>query len=298
MGVADLPRTLWIAVAIAVGLAHGAVREWSGAADPLDDYPVLLTDQRQFEHALVAERHGHRLFQDVTVYPHWARDPATGRKRLLHLVTGAYWDGRAEAGDGGALQARWSPACFVAPTPYEPLTTPGGPGDGSASGRFDSVLDYLAAVRAARGTPYRYAWWWWTSRPAFTSTLVSVVLIGGVLPTALNLVAFGRLTRPPRERRPSLWAVRIRRRQKPTPAVAPVHPAHDDAVEVSAAAPDPKPVAQVAPRPLPVEAVAVPAAEAHDKHFGARKEDFYPTELRAAPPHDTSYRTEARITRW
>ena len=286
MGVADLPRTFWIAVAVVVGLAHGAVREWSGDADPLDDYPVLLTDQRQFERALVAERYGHRLFEGVTVYPHWARDPATGRKRLLHLVTGQDWDGRAEAGERGSLEARWRPACFVAPTPYEPIQIPGASGAGGR--RFESVVDYLAAVRAAGGPPYRYAWWWWTGRPAFTSTAVSVVVIGGILPTALNLAAFGRLTRPPRERRPSLWAVRIRRRPRARAAApaAPVRRTDDDVNEPAAtAAPASPPDAASLPRPLPTETVAAAEAPAHDKHFGARKDDFYPTELGFAPQH-------------
>ena len=122
MGVADVPRWVWVGIALAVGLAHAWVREYSSQADPLDDYPVLLTDPRQFEQALTAEYMGRQAFIDVTVYPHWVRNGSGSGKRLVHLVTGGYWDGRTQAAADG-LQARWEPACFIAPVPYEPVPT-------------------------------------------------------------------------------------------------------------------------------------------------------------------------------
>src|SRR5688572_7589461 len=211
MGVADFPRWVWVIAGLLLGLAHGAMRDWAGAVDPLEDYAVLLTDQREFEHALVAEEHGHRLFKDVVVYPHWTPGPRSGGKTLVHLVAGAYWDGRTETKDGATV-ARWDPACYVAPVPYEPVVNQVGTG-GTTTGTVEStnartVLDYLGDLRSTRGVQFRYAWWWWMRRPLFTSTLVGVVLIGGVAPTVLSLLAYGRWFPPPREKRASLRRVR------------------------------------------------------------------------------------------
>ena len=270
MGVADLPRWLWLSAAVVVGLLHGTIREWSTLSDPLDDYEVLLTDQRQFEHALVAERHGHRLFKDVTVYPHWVRHPS-GERRLVHLVTGRYWDGRTEVKDG-AVQARWDPACFVAPSPY----------------REDAgtVLEYLAKLRDTKGLPYQYAWWWWTRRPLFTSTAASVAALGVALPTALNLVAFGTLLRPRTEKRPSLWRVRIKRRYAPPAGALTVATAARSEPQALPAVAAGEPRAERLPhRPLPpAEPVLAVAKPSEEKHFGAERDDFYPTELHVAAP--------------
>jgi hypothetical protein len=261
MGVAALPRWTWILVGLAVGLLHGSLREWASTSDPTDDYDVLLADQRQFEAALVGQRLGHRLFKDVTVYPHWVRSRATGEKRLVHLVTGAYWDGNTQL-KGDAVVARWEPACFVAPVPY---------------GSHATVLDYLAELKAREGVQYRYAWWWWTGRPTFTSTVVAVTVIGVIWPTAVNLLAFGRLTRPPRQRQPSLWRVR---REKSAPAPPPTSSTPPSAEREPiatdvAVSPSPAAAAPV----LMTEAVGPAPSQQVEHHYGARPDDFYPTEL-------------------
>lgn len=275
--VAEIPRTLWLLAAVLVGLLHGSIRDWAATRDPLDDFDVLLTDQRQFESALVAERHGHRLFKDITVYPHWLGDRSMSSRRLVHLVTGAYWDGRTNVRDG-AVQARWVPAVFVAPVPYQLV-------DGSAGTvPAGTVLDYLGQLRQTRGVEFRYAWWWWARRPVFTSTLVSVGLIGGVAPAALNLLVFGMLTRPRAERRPSLWRVRRRRSQgAAAPVVAASRPSAEEPSAPPAGLPEPV-LARAAPLAT-ADPVPVPAASEPEHHYGAKEDDFYPTELRVAPPH-------------
>jgi len=266
MGIAAVPRWAWILVGLVVGLLHGSVREWASPSDPTDDYDVLLTDQRQFEAALVGQRLGHRLFKDVTVYPHWVRDRATGDKKLVHLVTGAYWDGNTQL-KGDAVVARWEPACFVAPVPY---------------GQHATVLDYLAELKARQGVQYRYAWWWWTGRPTFTSTVVAVTFIGIIWPTAVNLLVFGRLTRPRRERRPSLWRVR-RKVPASVPSLTVATPMTDEAESVPTEAPESPPPAAPAPV-LRTEAVAAaPSGPQVEHHYGAGADDFYPTELHPEP---------------
>jgi hypothetical protein len=276
MGVAAVPRWAWVVAGLVVGLLHGSLREWASTVDPTDDYDVLLTDQGRFESALVDERLGHRLFKDVTVYPHWLPSRSTGGKRLVHLVTGSYWDGNTTV-RGGEVVARWDPACFVAPVPYVPTHQ----GAGAATSTPGTVLDYLATLKIERGVQYRYAWWWWTARPLFTSTLAAALLIGGVWPTVVNLLAFGRLTRPPREKRPSMWRVRRGGRQTPSLAVSVV--AESESVVNSVAPVDaPPPPAPLAP--LATEAVAAPSTGIEaEHHYGAKPDDFYPTELRAEP---------------
>ena len=285
-GVADLPRWAWVAAGLLVGLACGSVREWSSLSDPLDDYGVLLTNQRQFEHALVAESHGHRHFKHVTVYPHWTRGGPGGSRQRIHLVTGLYWDGRADVKDGQVV-ATWQPACYVAPVPYHAASGPV-PGRG---GRAATVLDYLATLRETRGVEARYAWWWWARRPLWAWAFAGVLLIGGALPSALTLLAYGTLTRPPGAKRPSLWRVRVlRRRAAPVVAAVTATPGGGPG---PVAAPSPAgaagAVAQPAPAhfpraaPPPPECEPIEAAAVEEKHYGARREDFYPTQLHTDP---------------
>lgn len=279
MRLSSLTRPNWIAIALLVGLAHGSVREWSRAAvDPLDDYEVLITDQRQFEHALVTQSHGQPLFRDVVVYPHWVRDGRGGR-RLLHLVTGGYWDGRPR-NVNGALQARWEPACFVAATPYLVQDAAG------QVRELPTVLDYLAQLRAKQGVRYRYAWWWWLKRPMAVSTVASLVLVGGVWPTVLNILLFGSMYRPPTERPASLWrARRSRAARKHEPSTAIVSAEATPPATIGPA--KEKEAEPFVPAPIlgPADDAPVPAGEAPHKEFAARKEDFYPTELHADADH-------------
>ena len=272
-------------IALAVGLAHGVV--WQSAAPDLagslDDFETVITDQRQFERALVTEAHGSRLFKDLTVHPRWVSAPGGGPK-LVHIVAGLYWNGQPRV-EGERQVARWAPACYVAPTPYLPLSSPGS---------FASVREYLQSLGGENGVRFSYAWWWWATRPMFISICASLVLVGGVWPSLINLLTFGTLTRPAEERGASLWRVkRVPHAVVPAPAPpftssgAPLG-AHDGELEaiLSGAAPaatEPPP----APRPLlldPVTAASVPQPD--DRHFGAGRSDFYPTELHAESESD------------
>ena len=290
MGITSLRRWHWVAIALAVGLTHGAV--WQAAApdlaDGLDDFEAVITDQARFEHAVVTEVQGVRLFKDLTVRPQWVRTPG-GAPQLVHLVTGTYWDGTPQRRDG-QLQARWAPACFVAPTPYPRLAS-GGPLP------FNSVREYLQSLGAASGVRFTYAWWWWATRPMFISVCAALVVIGGVWPTVINLLNFGTLSRPADERGVSLW--QMRPAPDPDATVAPPAPvcgdalqrleaeleaglrgADNDAPAMPARAQTRSTAAHPAIPPLltsPV--VVVPASAPQDRHFGADRADFYPTEL-------------------
>jgi hypothetical protein len=172
----------------------------------------------------------------------------------------------------------------VAPVPYVPALHSGADGAASrpASAAPPSVLDHLETLRATRGVQYRYAWWWWVRRPLFTSSVGALVLIGGVLPTVLSVLAYGTLVPPPREKRPSLRGVKRGAAARPTPVGPGVMNDAGEEAELPvrappvAAAPSPGPI----PKPLARgDETPVVAAPGDEKHFGAGKEDFYPTEL-------------------
>ena len=104
--ISDLKRWHWLVIALAIGFIHGEI--WtaarSGTHDRLDDYETLITNPLEFESALVDTVQGRPRFADVVVYPY--RSPGG---RMAHLVTGRYYNGRAEWHDGQQV-ARWATA--------------------------------------------------------------------------------------------------------------------------------------------------------------------------------------------
>jgi len=199
-------------------------------------------------------------------------------------VAGRYWDGRPREHDG-RYEARYVPACYLAPAPYTPVAdapVPDGAGvtGASASPRgFASVLDYLADLRATRGVAYRYAWWWWAAEPLFLWTFGSLVLIGGLWPTLVNLLAYGSFLRPPGAETISLRNIRLRRKARPAPMIetGPMPAETSPAQQAGSSTPQDESFA-FTPSAAPLDAPAEPAMVA-PKHFGAGDEDFYPTEL-------------------
>lgn len=294
MGITTLKRWHWVAIALLLGWLHGVLRQGaSGGEGRLDAYDVLLTDPLQFEQALVGTDRGLRRLKDLVIYPYHP----DGRAKL-HLVTGLYWDGRTET-VGGQVQARYVPACFVATIPFR-LESPGAP-----ARSFPSVMAYLDSLDGG-GVRYGYAWWWWATGPVFTSVCGSLLLIGGLWPALVNLLAFGTLTRPAEAPGLSLWRV-----HRPPPAAAPPPLAHDaDALRrleqelEQNLARGPDPTSERAPQGTPAAPAvrqlatgddrdALPAAVSHpDKEFGAQRDDFYPTELHVpSHPHDRPGKT-------
>ena len=274
MPIQAMKRWHWLVISVVIGLAVGTAREmaWETSHDRLDDYATLLTSSKEFESALVRDVEGQRQFKDIVVYPYYR---SGGRK--AHLVTGLYWDGRLESVDGQTV-ARWVPACYVAPVPYR-ATLP-------QPGEMASVLEYLAAVHASGGVEWHSARFSWMGEPMFASSAISVIVIGLIWPWVINLLAYGSIFRPREVAGISLWNAPAR--TMAPDGVAPVTaevsdlvgPAMKDAALMDVSA---SPVVPAAP---PVAALPVSALEpAHivpseaEKDFGARREDFYPTEL-------------------
>jgi hypothetical protein len=281
MRVSALRRWHWILIALVVGFGGGSIRQATlDFEDQLDHYGKLIVSQRQFEDALVGQVEGIRQFKDITVYPYVIHS-SNGSKRLVHVVTGRYWNGEPVM-DQGQLKARFVPSCYLATVPYRPL-------NGGSTG---TVLDFLDQMRKTANVQYHYAWWWWALTPMSLWVIGSLLLIGGVWPTVINLIAFGSLSRPKEEKGVSLLHVKAPpRAQSMAPLVDASHLADlekelEEKLAGGAAAPDKSEPGAPGPKTLaaePLEPVALPTAQ-DDREFGADKDDFYPTE-RHRPHH-------------
>lgn len=268
MRITSLQTWHWMVVGVVLGLTCGYVHESSmNFADELASYNARRIGQREFERAVVDKVQGKLRFTEITIYPYRLEG-------LVHvdLVTGLYWDGQTHL-ENGRLAAHWEPAYFVASVPYRPLDVhvPASP----------DVRGYLGSL-AAKGVRFDYATWFWVSRPLALWTVGCILLIGVVWPVAINLLTFGTLTRPPREKAPSLRHLKSSTRG-PAPAILPAAiTAIEDELKSSITAPPPALPAQAPVRALsdaPLDPVSIPAAD-KPKEFGQDKEDFYPTELR------------------
>jgi hypothetical protein len=286
MGITALHRVHWVLIAIVLGLVFGTVFDHShGPIYGVDmgGYGLLLSGQQQFENGLTQEYDHIRLFSDPVVYPHWVPQPDGGKKKV-YLVTGRYWDGNAIVKDGKSV-AEWVPRCVITQTPYHPqigVTTP----DGKTVAEFPSVVEFLDAMHRVYGVRYRYAWW--AAHPMLTWFLGTLLVIGGIWPTVITLLAFGRLTRPPEAKTLSLWNVVSRKPPQKAPApsfAAPHDPDLDAEVEAAMAAAAEvatgQPVATLAGGPLEL----VPEADKQSTEYGAEKDDFYPTERHKSAGH-------------
>ncbi|HZN64196.1 MAG TPA: hypothetical protein VFB66_02770 [Tepidisphaeraceae bacterium] len=296
MWVVAVRRWQWVVIGLLVGLAHGSIRQWAASDfdNLLDRHGLLLTDQGEFESALVTKVHGQRRFRDAVVHKF---EVSRGRdRRLVHVVSGKYWDGRVVE-DGGSQVARYAPACFVAAAPYRPqVVRPGG-----ERREFPSVVEYLASLRPSAGVEFRTDRWGWLREPLFVSPAVGVLLIGVVWPTVVNLVAFRTFRRPPEEQGISLADVKVDPLPKPreTPAESPLLRELEAALAARLADAGAEAETSAAPSPAaaPVRVLATehaePSAPADDRshhEFAARSDDFYPTELHTSAPHPTDHR--------
>lgn len=305
MQLAALKRWHWVVLALLAGFAvawarQAAQGELTGVW--VDDFGYRLSDRARFEQALGEQLQGNRLFKDITVYPRWVQD-AQGRRTLVHVVAGRYWGGRPEVVNGTA-QAVWRPTCFIAPVPYVPatdLSIYNKPGGENYAKRFQdagpnaTVLDFLSVMGRAAGVSYRYAWW--DAHPYLAWVGGSLLLVGGVWPTVINLLVFSSLTRPPEAKAMSLWGVKGTTTAPRPGAVLAHHPAPDEldaeleaALHGNPSAGDTEPAPAAVPvlSTTPLDPVA-PLDTGPAKEFGAKEEDFYPTERRAgrrngAPP--------------
>ena len=295
-------RWQWIVLSIVVGLALAYARRVDH-----DELPSRLgegvADRHWFEsevqrQVVLADGSALPALSRLTVYPLSVHE--RGGRRTVHVVSGMYLSKLDSPGVAPATTpananpppatGKLRPYFFIAPVPYRPLADEraGKPADTQAT-----VRDYLDGL-AGKGVTYRYAWWADARYAAAAWVGGSVLLIGLLWPTAINLLVFGAFRRPPEEKGISLWNVKGAHAPAPRQHAV-LHPASADRnVEAdrivaqtgptSASASDlprPQPLAPpVALASAPVEPCSV-AEHAH-KEFGAKRDDFYPTELKAA----------------
>lgn len=298
MRIERVKRWQWVLLAVVVGAALGW--SWRGDGADLARYGEILNDPEAFERGLFERRDGERRFTNVRVHRQTLDDGA-GSRGTFHVVTGNYCDGRPDPHDG---TYRWRPRFFVATIPYHVRSQTYHLGDGSEDDaeklrafedlKSPTVLDYLNLLGQTDGLRYTHAWW--RTYPMVTCVAGSVLLIGVVWPTVINLLVYGTFVRPREEEGIDLSILD----RLPQPPAAPAAPAPDltdhlRELEAELAArlagggevpPDSAALsrAPAALKTAPLE--PAPAAEQAEHHYGARADDFYPTEAHA-PHHET-----------
>jgi hypothetical protein len=240
--------------------------------------------QRDFERGLQREYNGVRHFRDLVVYPDRIQLPG-GVSKPIYIVAGLYFDGRPRVKDGKE-QAEWRPRCFVTEVPYKAL----GPTTQPAAAAF-TVVDYLKSLK---GVGFQYAWWRDPRWGLGIWTAASVVLIGGIWPTLVNLMVYGSIWRPRQSKGIDLSRV------KPTTAEAAPQPSITEKdlaeterlgaqleVQLAASPSDPVSSTNVQNQPTKIRDLsaaplvgAAPETEKDQKDFGQDEDDFYPTELK------------------
>jgi len=282
MRIERIRRWQWILISLAVGWIMGQLQQlpredWRSA------YGQDMT-QRDFERGLQREYNGVRHFRDLVVYPDRIQLPG-GVSKPIHIVAGLYFDGRPRVKDGKE-QAEWRPRCFVTEVPYKAL----GPTTQPAAAAF-TVVDYLKSLK---GVGFRYAWWRDPRWAVRLWTAASLVLIGGIWPTLVNLMVYGSVWRPRESKGVDLSQVKPTTAEAaPQPSITEKDLAETDRLsaqleaQLAASPSDPVSSTNVQNQPPPIRdlsaAPLVPAApetEKDQKDFGQDKDDFYPTELK------------------
>lgn len=301
-------RWQWVILSLVVGTGLALARRVDQ-----DDLPARLgegvADRAWFEREVrrrvtLADGSTVPAFGRLTVYP--LSVPERGGRRPVHVVAGMYLarvDDGGDAAGASAAVGKLRPYFFIAPVPYQSLADQraGKPVDPKAT-----VRGFLDGLKGS-GVTYRYGWWADARWAGAAWAGGSFVLIGLLWPTALNLMVFGRFRAPREEKGISLWKVKSapappRPRPVATAAPAPVV-AGPDGYAFTGSAPHVGPRASApacdaarAAAPVlsagpAVDAGVAAAVEHEHKEFGARRDDFYPTELKAA--HDVRTKSVA-----
>jgi hypothetical protein len=291
-----IQRWQWMVLSIVIGLALAYARR----TDPESLLARLgegVADQRWFEEELLRKvplADGSTLpaFGRLTVYPITLHE--RGERKPAYVVAGMYLTEGPHVrragvpASGPAMTGKLRPYFYIAPAPFQSLADrqAGKPPTAGAT-----VKDYLKS----KGIPFAYAWWADARFAGAAWVGGAFLLIGVIWPTCVSLLAFGTFRRPREPKGVSLWRVRApapARPRQPAAAQAPLptHVASDGPVDLTPAGvpshTDQAPAAS--PPALRLEPVAAgPAAEDEHKAFGAGRDDFYPTELKAPHPAET-----------
>jgi hypothetical protein len=287
----------WLVIAILLGVTVAKVRE-QYVDDAIKDLGESLNGQGQFEESLLQTIQGRRLFDNVIVTPERI-DDGLGGKRSVHVVRGMYWNGRIDR-TTQSRQPVWRPAFFVAVVPYHPqlnLAGMGAQGDQIAahlaSVRNPTVLDFLSAVHQTHGVAYSYPWWRGSAYALWLWLTASVLLIGIALPVVINLTVYGTLWRPRAVKEKAVDSSKVETSTHAAPASSITDQDLAHLIELERELEEK--LGQQSPATAAAQAEAIaevrkltgtPLASADEiaaehKEFGAKDDDFYPTERRA-----------------
>jgi hypothetical protein len=277
MAVRNVKRWQWILASLAVGLLLGYFQQL-----PTENWQKAFGDtitQHQFEEGLIRKHSGSRWFRNIVIYPQ--RLDVAGTSVPVTIVTGEYFNGSLEMQNGQRV-AIWHPRCFIAEEPFRPITPNAGAQDGN------TVIAYLNSLP---GVTYTYAWWRDPTWAVGLWTAGSVLVIGLIWPTIINLLVFGSIMRPKENRgidlskvsaqtpksaskspEPDLTAVTKAAEELEAKLAAEARPQIRDAQAPAAASPVPQLSGAAVESPM--------TSEQHEqKNYGQEKDDFYPTEV-------------------
>lgn len=314
MRVQALKRWHWLLISVAVGVLFGGLRDVA-FSDIDTQLPHESLSQKSFAAALASrrgdmiqgitvmrlnqERYGaivncvvpdHQAIRSGRAYtrPHWYEPTQFELQEALKELKAGQATSVPEKNEGlMRFLRKVSEALRI-----KPPDPPGG------------LLDYLRLATDAKGQhiSFTYAWWRQPRVAIIAWTLLSVVVIGGIWPTVVNLIAFHSVFRPKQKKETkgqSLWHVK----SAPTPAKAPAAVVSAREVDqlkalerelearlragdvnmqpTSAAVPVPEaPVRKLTASELEL---AVPKQTEEEKLFDRKEGDFYPVERHNKP---------------
>ena len=285
MDVAAVKQWQWLTAGVAVGLVLFGLHWWN--RHDLARFGDPVNDPARFERALTTKVAGISALKDLTVYRQRLDDGA-GASKEVHVVTGRFCDGEIDPRDG---KYHWRRSVFIAPVPYRPVSDLAAVAGAPAALRHESteaptVVDLLDVVEESHGVEYTHAWW--NTYPALTRLGGSVLLIGVVWPTAINLLVYGSFFRPREEKGVDLSKVSPATGRPPAArelSLEELRRLEEGLADQVAGAGEAMLTAPPATAALTAEALnaTAPTAREHAE-FGARPDDFYPTERAAAKP--------------
>ena len=289
MGIERVRLWMWVLCGGLVGWLASEVY-LSAKLPDLQTLSTAVADQSRFETYLMATDGKNPKMHDLMVHPYTLSEK--GQRTRALIVTGVYYRSATDVPQ---------PMHFIATGNYKPIIplTRLGRAKGQelakcyAALQQPTIVEYLNLIGEARGFSVAYAWWEEPRRIRAVGIGGGVVIIGLLWPIIINLLVYHRLLRPRETPATSLIGVAGTSNGPPPKIdVAPIDELNKEleerlaeaASEADSPAPAVAAAAPSAPKPLDLTPIAAaPVEQDRETEFGAKADDFYPTE-RHAPP--------------
>lgn len=193
----DVSRTQWTIIGLLLGLAFAYMRIQIGQPDPPHAYGLSNLERELLKPAIRgSDGKDYPWITDLVVYPAETipgDGAASSPPQRLVLVTFKVMT---------ASDKQWKPdpAAIQIREPMDSVRR-------RITGSDMTVRSYLDAVgeELGKGRVYTYAWWAEPKWVYVTWAAMSMLMVGGVWPLALNLLIGAGFGRRSDEKRPSLW---------------------------------------------------------------------------------------------